>query len=71
MSAIGSASTPDVAANAVDAFRPILDRLGPLQRGCFCERSQQSRGDIHWTCTGCLMKNAQSAIAAYDAEVKA
>jgi hypothetical protein len=71
MSAIGSTSTTDAVANAVDAFRPILDRLGPLQRGCFCERSQQSRGDISWTCTSCLMENARAAIAAYDAEVKA
>ena len=72
MSAIGSApTTTDVAASLVVAFRPIIDRLGPLQRGCFCERSQMCWGDISRRCTACLVENARAAIAEYAAEVKA
>jgi len=72
MSAIGSApATNNLAEKLVASLRPLVDRLGPLQRGCFCERTQLGYGDGSRRCMSCLVENARGVIAEYDAEVEA
>lgn len=68
MSAIGSVPvTTDPAANLIASFQPILDRLGTIQRGCFCEQTVRAFGDASRKCMNCLVENARARVAEYEA----
>ena len=61
----------DLAARQLAILKTITERLGAVQRGCFCEAGVANFGDLSRKCMNCLVAEAREAIAEYEANRRA
>jgi len=57
----------DLAARQLAILKTLTDRLGTVQRGCFCEDVHANFEDRSRKCMSCLVDEARAVIAEYEA----